>query len=121
MRAMPTRRILLKTTAKLAASSAFALNRATLARANLLGNAAAGTLPEVDVVLRTAVSAEDVPGVVAMAATEAGVVYEGVFGSRRLREGPRRSAVGARSNARNATDSSSSWAKHSTSKLAKHI
>ena len=55
MRAMPTRRILLKTTAKLAASSAFALNRATLARANLLGDAAAGTLPEVDVVLRTAV------------------------------------------------------------------
>ena len=47
MRAMPTRRILLKTTAKLAASSAFALNRATLARANLLGDAAAGTLPEV--------------------------------------------------------------------------
>ena len=37
MRAMPTRRILLKTTAKLAASSAFALNRAALARANLLG------------------------------------------------------------------------------------
>jgi hypothetical protein len=55
MRAMPTRRILLKTTAKLAASSAFALNRATLARANLSGDAAAGTLPEVDVVLRTAV------------------------------------------------------------------
>jgi hypothetical protein len=76
MRAMPTRRILLKTTAKLAASSAFALNRATLARANLLRDAAAGTLPEVDVALRTAVSAEDVPGVVAMAATEAGVVRD---------------------------------------------
>jgi CubicO group peptidase (beta-lactamase class C family) len=88
MRTMPTRRILLKTTAKLAATSAFALNRTTLARANLLGDAATGTLPEVDAVLRTAVSAEDVPGVVAMAATEAGVVYEGVLGSRRLREGP---------------------------------
>jgi methyl acetate hydrolase len=88
MRLMPTRRILLKTTAKLAATSAFALNRTTLARANLLGEAATGTLPEVDAVLGTAVSAEDVPGVVAMAATEAGVVYEGVFGSRRLREGP---------------------------------
>ena len=84
----PPAAFFLKTTAKLAASSAFALNRATLARANLLGDAATGTLPEVDVVLRTAVSAEDVPGVVAMAATEAGVVYEGVFGSRRLREGP---------------------------------
>jgi methyl acetate hydrolase len=28
-----------------------------------------------------------VPGVVAMAATETGVVYEGVFGSRRIHEG----------------------------------
>ena len=45
-------------------------------------------LPQVDAVLGTAVSAEDVPGVVAMAATEAGVVYEGVFGSRRIHEGP---------------------------------
>jgi len=86
MRAMPTRRILLKTTAKLAASSAFALNRATLARANLLGDAAAGTLPEVDVVLRTAVSAA--AGRRGHGSNRAGVVYEGVFGSRRLREGP---------------------------------
>ena len=45
-------------------------------------------LPQVDAVLGTAVSAWDVPGVVAMAATEAGVVYEGVFGSRRIHEGP---------------------------------
>ena len=41
----------------------------------------------VDAVLRAAVSAQDVPGVVAMAATETGVVYEGVFGSRRIHEG----------------------------------
>jgi len=51
MRAMPTRRILLKTTAKLAATSAFALSRTTLARATRLGDAATGTLPEVDAVL----------------------------------------------------------------------
>ncbi len=49
---------------------------------------AAGTLPQVDVALRTGVSAEDVPGVVAMAATDAGVVYEGAFGSRRIHDGP---------------------------------
>ena len=30
---------------------------------------------------------QDVPGVVAMAATETGVVYEGVFGSRRIHGG----------------------------------
>ena len=41
----------------------------------------------VDAALRAAVSAQDVPGVVAMAATETGVVYEGVFGSRRIHEG----------------------------------
>jgi hypothetical protein len=35
-----------------------------------------------------AVSAEDVPGVVAMAATESGVAYEGVFGSRRIHDRP---------------------------------
>jgi hypothetical protein len=49
--------------------------------------ATAGTLPKVDAVLRAAVSAQDVPGLVAMAATETGVVYEGVFGSRRIHEG----------------------------------
>jgi methyl acetate hydrolase len=41
----------------------------------------------VDAVLRAAVSAQDVPSVVVMAATETGVVYEGVFGSRRIHEG----------------------------------
>jgi methyl acetate hydrolase len=83
----PTRRILLKTTATLAAASAVALSRVTLARAHEPANAA-GALPQVDAALRAAVSAEDVPGVVAMAATEAGVVYEGTFGSRRIHEGP---------------------------------
>ena len=38
----------------------------------------------IDHVLRQAVQAHDVPGVVAMAATDQGVVYEGAFGSRAL-------------------------------------
>jgi CubicO group peptidase (beta-lactamase class C family) len=84
----PTRRDLLKTTATLAATSAFALNYAALTRAKEPTDAVAGTLPQIDAVLRAAVSAKDVPGVVAMAATETGVVYEGVFGSRRIHEGP---------------------------------
>ena len=88
MRAKPTRRDLLKTTATLAATGALALNRAALAGTKEPADAAAGMLPQVDAVLGTAVRAWDVPGVVAMAATEAGVVYEGVFGSRRIHEGP---------------------------------
>jgi methyl acetate hydrolase len=78
----------LKTAATLAATSALAFDRATVAWANDAADAVAGALPQVDAVLRAAVSAEDVPGVVAMAATETGVLYEGVFGSRRIHEGP---------------------------------
>jgi methyl acetate hydrolase len=84
----PTRRGLLKTTATVAVTSALALNRGAAAWAKEPPDATAGTLPKVDAVLRAAVSAQDVPGLVAMAATETGVVYEGVFGSRRIHEGP---------------------------------
>ena len=56
-----------------------ALSRAARAWEKEPADAAVGTLPQVDAALRAAVSAEDVPGVVAMAATETGVVYEGVF------------------------------------------
>src|SRR5690242_19588375 len=45
------------------------------------------TLPEVDKVLRTAAESGDVPGVVAMAATKDGKVYEGAFGKRALPSG----------------------------------
>jgi methyl acetate hydrolase len=84
----PTRRDLLKATATLAAASASALNCVASARAKKPADAVAGTLPQVDAVLRAAVSGQDIPGVVAMAATETGVVYEGVFGRRRIHDGP---------------------------------
>src|SRR5580693_4378705 len=75
----PTRRDVLKTTAVLA--GAMAAQRA--------GNAQPGAgFDRLDQALRTATSAGDVPGVVAMAATDRGVVYEGVFGARRLPDGP---------------------------------
>jgi methyl acetate hydrolase len=45
------------------------------------------TLPEVDKVLRTAAESGDVPGVVAMAATRDGKIYEGAFGERALSSG----------------------------------
>jgi len=88
MRDKLTRRDLLKTTATLAATSTLALNCVAPAHANEPADPVAGRLPQVDGVLRAAVSAEDIPGVVAMAATETGIVYDGVFGRRRIHDGP---------------------------------
>jgi methyl acetate hydrolase len=48
---------------------------------------AMANLPQVDRVLREAVERGDVPGVVAMAATRDGHVYEGTFGRRALSDG----------------------------------
>ncbi len=45
-------------------------------------------LPNIDTVLRSAIDAGDVPGVVAMAATADGPVYQGAFGRRALPAGP---------------------------------
>jgi CubicO group peptidase (beta-lactamase class C family) len=42
----------------------------------------------IDGALRQAVDAKDVPGVVAMAATDKGLLYEGAFGTRDLGKGP---------------------------------
>ena len=49
---------------------------------------AAVAQPGIDAVLRRAVDAGEVPGVVAMAATDKGVLYEGAFGARDLAKGP---------------------------------
>ena len=49
---------------------------------------AAVTQPRIDAVLRRAVDAGEVPGAVAMAATDKGVFYEGAFGTRDLAKGP---------------------------------
>jgi CubicO group peptidase (beta-lactamase class C family) len=43
---------------------------------------------QIDAALRRAVETKQVPGVVAMAATDRGVVYEGAFGTRDLAKGP---------------------------------
>jgi len=88
MRDKPTRRGFLKSTAALATTNVPALSRAARAWGTQPADEAVGTLPQVDAALRAGVSAEDVPGVVAMAATEAGIVYEGAFGSRRIHDGP---------------------------------
>jgi CubicO group peptidase (beta-lactamase class C family) len=43
--------------------------------------------PTIDAVLRQSVEVKEVPGVVAMAATDKGVIYEGAFGTRDLAKG----------------------------------
>jgi methyl acetate hydrolase len=45
-------------------------------------------LPQIGRVLQSATDRGDVPGVVAMAATREGPVYQGVFGRRALPDGP---------------------------------
>lgn len=65
---------------------------ATLGSVPLLGAghawAAGPSRTGIDDVLRRAVDAREVPGIVAMAATDKGVFYEGAFGTRDLAKGP---------------------------------
>src|SRR5262245_29214693 len=89
MRDKTTRRVLLKAAAALAATSVPALGRAARAGESEPAYRSAGMLSQVDAALRAGVNANDVPGVVAMAATETGIVYEGVFGRRRIHDGPK--------------------------------
>ena len=75
----PSRRDILKATVTLAAAGACGTRRARAAPANFSA---------IDAMLHAATVAGEVPGVVAMAATDDGIVYEGVFGKRRLPGGP---------------------------------
>src|SRR5215813_9760101 len=77
----PTRRDVLKGAAALAAVSAVPH------RAHAQGGAMGGRA-RIDSVLRQATDAREVPGVVAMAATGKGVLYEGAFGVRALDKAP---------------------------------
>ena len=45
-------------------------------------------MQQIDAVLNQAVESGDIPGVVATVATDAGPVYEGAFGTRKLNAGP---------------------------------
>jgi CubicO group peptidase (beta-lactamase class C family) len=82
-----SRRDIVRATVKLAAAGSLAAGRAALARPTPVPPAR-GTLSHVDSILRTATRGEDLPGVVALAATDSGIVYEGVFGRRRAHAGP---------------------------------
>jgi methyl acetate hydrolase len=82
-----SRRDLLKGAASVAAAAAIGVGNATSRRAEAQGGAAQSRA-RIDGVLRQAVDAKEVPGVVAMAATDKGLLYEGTFGARELGKGP---------------------------------
>ena len=89
MRPEPTRRDILKSTATLAAASSLTARGVAGAYAKTLpAGTSARSFLHIDTLLHAAVNAGDVAGVVAMAATDGGLAYEGVFGSRRRGDGP---------------------------------
>jgi CubicO group peptidase (beta-lactamase class C family) len=84
----PSRRDILRTTAKLAVASSLGANDGAIAHAEEPKGFAVRTLSQVDAMLRVATTAGEVPGVVALAATDKGIVYEGIYGRRRIDGGP---------------------------------
>jgi CubicO group peptidase (beta-lactamase class C family) len=81
-----SRREILKTAAALTAVTSLG---PTIGLAAAQGRAGAGqSHAQIDAVLRRATEAKEVPGVVAVAATDKGVFYEGAFGTRDLSAGP---------------------------------
>lgn len=80
----PSRRGIVKAAAVLTAVGAWGMRRASLARVVQPTR----SFSDVDAILRAATMAREIPGVVALAATEDGVLYEGVFGRRRIPNGP---------------------------------
>jgi methyl acetate hydrolase len=84
----PNRRNVLKTAAALAAAGCLGANFVSRVRARESGAPGAGSFGEIDSLLRAATQTGEVPGVVALAATDSGVVYEGIFGQRLSPGGP---------------------------------
>ena len=84
----PSRRDALKTAAKLAVAGSLGADYTAVARAKKPVGLGLDTFAQIDWVLRQATNAEEVSGVVALAATDNGIVYEGVFGRRRLHAAP---------------------------------
>jgi methyl acetate hydrolase len=81
----PSRRDVLQMTVAFTAAAPVGTGGATLACAQ---DKDATPLGRIDAVLRAATDAKEVPGLVAMAATDKGILYEGVFGTRDLAKGP---------------------------------
>src|SRR5262245_23937416 len=82
--ASPSRRDLLKGAAAITATTA--IGRVTPRRA--YAQTAPASRAKIDAALKAAVDAKEVPGVVAMVATDKGLFYENAFGVRELGKGP---------------------------------
>jgi CubicO group peptidase (beta-lactamase class C family) len=79
-----SRREVLKGTLAIAAAASVVPGNVMKARRATAQEKAAPARAHIDSVLRQAVDAKDVPGVVAMAVTDKGLFYEGAFGTRLL-------------------------------------
>jgi methyl acetate hydrolase len=83
-----SRRSLLKTAGWLGALDSIGAARPAFARRDEIDQLSPPSLAQIDAALRDATRARLVPGIVAMAATDKGIIYEGVFGSRHIGQGP---------------------------------
>ena len=84
----PNRRDILKSAGKLVVASSLGARPVTVAVAQGAIRPGIAESSKLDTMLRDATSAGDVPGVVALAATDTGIIYEGIFGKRRLHAEP---------------------------------
>jgi CubicO group peptidase (beta-lactamase class C family) len=83
-----SRRNVLQAAAALTTTASVGAVSPSFAFAEETSGAKPSSLAQIDAVLRNAIDAKEVPGVVAMAATDNGIMYEGVFGTRDLTKGP---------------------------------
>jgi CubicO group peptidase (beta-lactamase class C family) len=83
-----SRRDVLKGTVTLAAAVSVGIDTVARPRRAVAQERVARPRARIDEVLRQAADAREVPGVVAMAATDKGLLYEGAFGTRDLGKGP---------------------------------
>jgi methyl acetate hydrolase len=83
----PSRRDLVKMSVGLTAASPLSARYADQACAEV-PREPTGSFSQIDAMLRAATRAGELSGVVALAANDSGLVYEGVFGSRRVHDGP---------------------------------
>lgn len=84
----PSRRRLLKSAVNFAVAGSVGACPVTRAFAEGAIGSRLAMFSQLDAMFRAATSEGDVPGVVALAATENDIIYEGIFGRRRLRAEP---------------------------------
>jgi methyl acetate hydrolase len=88
MATQETRRDFLITSCVLTAAHSLFSAVSAFARGRDTDKLRSASLIQIDTAFRDATEARQVPGVVAMAANDGGIIYEGAFGSRHLGQGP---------------------------------